>query len=153
MKQYEINQFFASTESLTQIAQKIREAVLATDGEAPFAKHIVYANVPGEPLSFYADVLHTRHIVRLEYAKCLVNGREFASAQYVALALVGRDEVRGNTLVRMITPNHVLLPDGETLEFTLSSDNSYHVGRARAAISQALLGSVIEGLPKWTYGT
>jgi hypothetical protein len=152
MKQYEINQFFSSTESLTQIAHKIREAVLATGGEAPLA-NIVYANVPGEPLSFYADVLHTRHIVRLEYAKCLVNGREFASAQYVDITVVGRDEVRGNTLVRMITPNHVLLPDGESLEFPLGTDNNYHVGRVRAAISQALLGSVIEGLPNWTYGS
>ncbi|TFW31754.1 hypothetical protein [Massilia horti] len=153
MKQYQISQFLTQAQAVTQLAQRIRDTLLSTSPDDLLSQHVVYSLVPDEPLSVFADVLHTRHIVRLEYAKYTLPNGELASARYVDISLIGGNEVTGSILMSIVAPNHLLLPNDENLEFPLGGDDSYQVGRVRNAITQALLGSVIGGLPKWTSGS
>jgi hypothetical protein len=149
MKPYELFPFLKQSPSVQSIADKVSTA-LFVPGQTEAARHVMYRS--GEkPNEFVVTVLGTALTARLEYTKLETQGSTYLAGQFSFFQMVDGKEHRLQTVLRMIPPAGILLPDGTHMDVDDLDVATGMVITMRDKLSVALLTEHVAAMTKWSF--
>jgi hypothetical protein len=148
MKRYEISSFLNGAAELDRLAAGVRQSFLSGEPGAPC---VTYSTIPDDPTGFAIHVLHLNGVARLEYAKYASTTPHMLSAQYVFYMKTSIGEERLHPKLRMVAPNHLILPNNDVLDVAHADAVGIQGRGLNESISYSLLEVVVSNMEEWTY--
>jgi hypothetical protein len=148
MQPNEVLPFLRHANQVQSMADKVSTALcIAQPTEA--ARHVVYSGGQ-DPNEFVVTVLGKALTARLEYFKFHANDKDFLAGQFYFTHIVGDKEQRLRTVLRMIPPGDIFLPDDKHFDLDDLDMATGLVVSMRDKLSVALLAEQVEGMSSWS---
>lgn len=149
MKPNELLPFLKQVPNVQAIADKVSTALFVPK-QTEAARHVTYSS--GEKSNeFVVTVLGTALTARLEYSKLESRGLTFLTGQFSFFQKVDDQESRLQTVLRMIPPNDILLPDGTHMDADDLDVATGMVITLRDRLSVSLLAEQVDAMAKWSF--
>lgn len=158
MHSYQIIHFLQPLDQIMQLAEKFRDSIHRDDARNSISRFVKFSSAEGERRNFQVEVLHVKFVARFEISKYAVDEHDYAAGQYAFFRMVGDKEERVQLAIRLVPPNHLVLPGGTNIEIPMVSDDdegslsAHGLRRVKDAISEHLLSDVITNCERWTFG-
>jgi len=149
MKPFALFPFLKQAPYVQSIADKVL-AALFVPGKTEASRHVAYS--PGVNLNeFVVTVLGAPLTARLEYCKLEARDSVLLAGQFCFFQKIEDKERRLKTVLRMIPPDVILLPDGTQMEVEDLDVTSGMVITLRDKLSVALLTEQVDAMDKWSF--
>jgi hypothetical protein len=149
MKPHELLPFLKQAPNIQSIADTVSTALFVPE-QTQTSRHVTYS--AGEKSNeFVVTVLGTALIARLEYSKMESRGSTFLAGQFSFFKKVDDKECRLQTVLRMIPPNGIRLPDGTHMDADDLDVATGMVITLRDRLSVSLLTEQVDAMEKWSF--
>lgn len=145
----QLKPFLFKEHVVIDLANKASTA-LFVKGDTEISRHVRYVSAENSA-EFNVELLNIHLVARLEFLKLMINGETILSGQYAFFRKAGESEQRLSTALRLVPPNHIVLPDGQVVDVGPRGLESSIEFSVRDSLSVALLSELVDQMECWSY--
>jgi len=149
MNSFSLYPFLQNVPAVRSLADKVSTALFVSGTTEP-ARYVSYSSAE-LPNDFVVTVLGTTFTAKLEYFKFIANSREYLAGQFYFFEMVNGEERRLETILRMLAPSDVILPDGTHMDAADLDLRTGMVTIMRDKLSTALLTEQVGKMGSWSF--
>jgi len=149
MNSFALYPFLRNVSAVRSVADKVSTALFVPGATEP-ANYVTYSSSEN-PDEFMVTVLGSLLTARLEHFKFVANGMEYLAGKFCFFEKINGEENRLETVLRMLAPSDVILPNGRHMDTADLDVKTGMVTVMRDSLSTALLAEQVGKMESWSF--